>query len=96
MRDTGYTVIRYTSRARKAWDALGPDLQAEVDNQLSRHPKGEPARPKVHDHLKGKILGKKRYCHHEYRGLPDARRVFYTVDDKKRRVEIEYIGPHPK
>jgi mRNA-degrading endonuclease RelE of RelBE toxin-antitoxin system len=95
LRASEYTVLPQTTQARKAWDALAPELRGEIEDELRAHPRRNPRRPKAHGHLKAKILGKNRRCHHEYKGLPDAWRVFYTVDDTTRRVEIEYIGPHP-
>ncbi len=95
MNSVFYTIRIITSKAKSVWDTLDVELRQEIENELRARPKHDPNRPKSRRHLKGKILGKNRRCHWEYRELPDAWRVFYTVNERTRLVEIEYIGPHP-
>ena len=95
MRIPLYTVRVLTSKAQKAWQSLTPEVRAQVELEIRTFPKHNPLSPKLHDHLEGKVFGVNRRCHYEYKGLRGGRRVFYTVHDAARRVEIEYIGPHP-
>lgn len=80
----------------KDWDALDTELRSKIERDLSLQPFYDPFNPKCRKHLKGKILGKNRECHREYRDLPAGWRLFYTVDKDRRVVRIEYVGPHQK
>jgi len=90
-----YTICLLTSKVRTAWDGLPQSLRQQIEQELGAYPKHDRRHPKSREHIKAKIAGKNRRCHHEYKRLPDAWRVFYTVNDSARQIEIEYIGKHP-
>jgi hypothetical protein len=85
-----------TSKARSAWDQLLPHLRQQIEQELGSYPKHDRRYPRAREHIKGKIAGKNRRCRREYKRLPGAWRVFYSVNEDAREIEIEYIGEHPK
>ena len=91
-----YTICVLTSKARKAWDGLPPSLREQVEEDLRLYQKKDPRYPKAREHIEGKIAGKNRRCHWEYKRLPGAWRMLYTVNESDRMIEVEYLGEHPK
>ena len=90
-----YKICLLTSKVRTAWEGLPPNLRSQISQELGTYPKQDRRYPKARKHIRAKIGPKNRRCHHEYRRLPDAWRVFYTVNDGTHEIEIEYIGKHP-
>ena len=90
-----YAIRPITSKARKAWDKLLPTLRQQIEEELLMYHKRDPRYPKAREHLKGKIAGRNRRCHWEYKRLPDAWRLFYRVNEASEEIEIEYLGQHP-
>lgn len=90
-----YTICLLTSKVRAAWEGLPPNLRSQISQELGTYPTFDRKYPKAREHIQAKIAGKNRRCHHEYKRLPNAWRVFYRVNDFTHEIEIEYIGKHP-
>ena len=84
-----------SSKAQKDWACLPPQVQQEIEQALLANPYYDPSRPRARKHIKGKIRGKNRRCHREYRRIEGGGRVFYAVDKENKQIRIEYVGPHP-
>ena len=92
----GWQVILYTTQAKDGWGQLPAGLRQQVADDLCRYPYKDPRSNKARRHLKGKCGGRNNRCNREYRSLPNAKRVLYTVDEAAREIHITYCGPHPK
>jgi len=80
-------------RVRRALERLSPDKRAavfEAFESIERNAYYDVDRPKAISHMKGEWL-----CHREFRALPQAMRIIYSVRDAEREIEVKYIGLHP-
>lgn len=84
-----------TTKARRFWETLSPAVRERIEQELGTNPFHNELDPGAIKHLKGKVEGKNRRCHREYRRLPNNCRLFYAIDQEARVVHILYGGPHP-
>jgi len=90
-----WEVFPATTSARRFWESLPQGVRERVTDELVANPRYDPHKPKARRHLKGKILGVNRRCRWEYRDLPGSCRIFYSLDDRQRRIWLEWGGSHP-